>query len=56
MARVTGLGGIFFKARDPKALAAWYAQHLGLKIDQRDDAVVGREQALLAELGADAGH
>ena len=29
MARVTGIGGIFIRARDPKALGAWYAQHLG---------------------------
>ncbi len=33
MARVTGLGGIFFKSRDPTALAAWYAEHLGLQVD-----------------------
>jgi predicted enzyme related to lactoylglutathione lyase len=32
MARVTGIGGVFLKARDPKALAAWYAQHLGIEI------------------------
>ncbi|KAA6458600.1 VOC family protein [Acidobacteria bacterium AB60] len=30
MARVTGVGGVFFKAQDPKALAAWYAKHLGV--------------------------
>lgn len=29
MKRVTGLGGVFFKAKDPKALAAWYDKHLG---------------------------
>ena len=28
--RVTGIGGIFIKARDPKALAAWYSDHLGV--------------------------
>jgi len=33
MARVTGIGGIFFKARDPKALQAWYRKHLGLNIE-----------------------
>ena len=33
MAKVTGLGGIFFKSRDPAALAAWYAEHLGLQVD-----------------------
>jgi len=31
--RVTGIGGIFFKARDPRALAAWYKQHLGIALD-----------------------
>jgi catechol 2,3-dioxygenase-like lactoylglutathione lyase family enzyme len=29
---VTGIGGIFFKARDPKALAAWYRDHLGVPV------------------------
>src|SRR5688500_7791032 len=33
MERLLGLGGVFFKARDPKALAAWYRDHLGLPID-----------------------
>jgi predicted enzyme related to lactoylglutathione lyase len=28
--RVTGIGGIFFKARDPRGLAAWYERHLGM--------------------------
>jgi predicted enzyme related to lactoylglutathione lyase len=27
--RVTGIGGIFFKAKDSKALTAWYVEHLG---------------------------
>jgi predicted enzyme related to lactoylglutathione lyase len=30
MERVTGIGGMFFKARDPDALAHWYAEHLGV--------------------------
>ena len=30
MRRVTGIGGIFFKAKDPKALLAWYHTHLGI--------------------------
>ena len=32
MNRVTGIGGIFFKATDPKALAAWYQRHLGIDV------------------------
>ncbi len=27
---VTGIGGIFFRARDPQALAAWYRTHFGI--------------------------
>ncbi len=27
---VTGIGGLFFRAQDPKALGAWYAEHLGV--------------------------
>jgi hypothetical protein len=30
MKRVIDLGGVFIKARDPKALAAWYQRHLGI--------------------------
>jgi predicted enzyme related to lactoylglutathione lyase len=30
MERVTGLGGVFLKASDPKALALWYQEHLGI--------------------------
>jgi glyoxylase I family protein len=28
--RVTGIGGVFFRAQDPENLAAWYAHHLGI--------------------------
>jgi predicted enzyme related to lactoylglutathione lyase len=30
--RVTGIGGIFFQAKDPAALRAWYKEHLGIDI------------------------
>jgi predicted enzyme related to lactoylglutathione lyase len=33
MQRVTGIGGIFFKARDPKTLGEWYRRHLGLAVE-----------------------
>jgi predicted enzyme related to lactoylglutathione lyase len=32
MKRVTGIGGIFFKAKDPKALGEWYRKHLGIDV------------------------
>jgi len=28
--KVTGIGGVFFRARDPKALAQWYQDNLGI--------------------------
>ena len=31
MAKVLGIGGIFFKADDPERLLAWYREHLGLE-------------------------
>ncbi len=31
MKRVIGIGGIFFKAQNPKALAEWYQKHLGIE-------------------------
>ena len=30
MAKVTGIGGVFFRASDPAALSAWYETHLGV--------------------------
>ena len=33
MAKVLGVGGVFFKAEDPEQLAQWYEQWLGIKID-----------------------
>jgi predicted enzyme related to lactoylglutathione lyase len=38
MARVTGIGGVFFRARDPEALAAWYLTHFGVGYPWRQDA------------------
>lgn len=40
MARVTGIGGVFFKARDPAALAAWYRDNLGLDVQDWGGAVL----------------
>jgi len=32
MKRVTGIGGVFFHAKDPSALGAWYKAHLGIDV------------------------
>jgi len=34
MRRVTGIGGVFFKVRNPAALRAWYREHLGIESDE----------------------
>lgn len=34
MKRVTGIGGIFFLAKDPVALRAWYQRHLGINVEE----------------------
>ena len=31
--RVTGLGGFFFKTKDPDKLKAWYGKHLSIPVD-----------------------
>lgn len=34
MKRVTGIGGIFFKCKDPQQMMEWYKNHLGLNTNQ----------------------
>jgi predicted enzyme related to lactoylglutathione lyase len=34
MKRVTGIGGIFFQAKDPVALRGWYQKHLGIDVQE----------------------
>src|ERR1043166_3456405 len=34
MKKVTGIGGIFFKCKDPKKVREWYATHLGFAVNQ----------------------
>jgi len=34
MKRVTGIGGVFFQAKDPAALRAWYHKHLGIDVQE----------------------
>ena len=38
--RVTGIGGIFFRSKDPKALGKWYADHLGIDVGTEGNMTV----------------
>lgn len=41
MAKITGIGGVFFKSKgDSAALAAWYRKHLGLPLEDFGRAVL----------------
>ena len=33
MRRVTGIGGVFIRAKNPEVLAGWYSRHLGLQLE-----------------------
>ncbi|MES2145436.1 MAG: VOC family protein [Pseudomonadota bacterium] len=34
MTRATGIGGLFFRSGDPRALSDWYHRHLGIDMSQ----------------------
>ena len=36
MEKVEGIGGVFFRSKDPKALAQWYQTHLGINLAPTD--------------------
>lgn len=41
MAKITGIGGVFFKSqKDPKALAAWYEKNLGMQLEPWGGAIL----------------
>ena len=40
MRRVTGIGGVFMKARDPEGLREWYRRHLGLQLESWGGAIL----------------
>ena len=55
MARITGIGGVFFKSKgDHKALAAWYQEHLGIKLESWGGAVLRWPQDTAEDNGATA--
>lgn len=45
MKRVTGIGGIFFKCKDPKNMKEWYKTHLGLNTNQYGTVFEWRQAA-----------
>jgi predicted enzyme related to lactoylglutathione lyase len=55
MAKVIGIGGIFFRAKDPESINAWYREHLGVPVTEdgcavfpwREDSAPGREQSTI---------
>lgn len=49
--KVTGIGGIFFKSKDPDKLKEWYSQNLGLSTDKYGSSFKWREGADPAKYG-----
>jgi len=45
MAKAVGLGGVFLKAHDPKALSAWYSTHLGIEAQGGDSLAFSGPQS-----------
>lgn len=63
MAKALGVGGVFFKARDPGALAAWYGTHLGIDVQEgfsgaifKADMVPAGGYTVWAPFDADTGY
>lgn len=53
MARVTGIGGVFLKARgDAQKLAQWYETHLGLKLEDFGGAILQWSDDMAEDGGA----
>jgi catechol 2,3-dioxygenase-like lactoylglutathione lyase family enzyme len=52
MARVVGIGGVFFKSENPKALARWYADVLGLQITEWGGVIFPLRDLAAAPKGA----
>jgi len=40
---VEGVGGVFFRAHDPVALRAWYAEHLGIEMEEYGTTFAAKE-------------
>ena len=51
MERVTGIGGIFFKARDPERMSSWYRDRLGIGNEEGQSDFVWHEHDQPDQLG-----
>ena len=49
--KVTGIGGIFFRVRDPERMAAWYREHLDIHAEEGHADFVWREHKRPDEIG-----
>src|SRR5712671_1926187 len=57
MAKITGIGGIFFKAKtDAGALREWYKKHLGIKLDEWGGAALRWAEDKAEDNGVTAWH
>lgn len=46
MKKVTGIGGIFFKCKDPKEMKEWYKTHLGMDTNEYGGHSNGKRQKI----------
>ncbi len=57
MAKITGIGGVFFKAKtDNKALREWYKKHLGLELEDWGGAALKWSADVAEDKGVTAWH
>ena len=49
--KVTGIGGVFLRVRDPEQMAAWYRDHLGIQSQDGNADFLWREHERPNEIG-----
>ncbi len=57
MAKITGIGGVFFKTKsNPESIAQWYQKHLGLQLEPWGGAILRWTDDLAADNGLTVWH
>ena len=51
MAKITGIGGVFFKTQNPKELSDWYKTHLGLELESWGGSILRWQNDLAEDKG-----